>query len=160
MFIDGGTTLEHFAMLLAGRIAAGEIVGVALFTNSLTTLNALRDVPNVTLMGGAYRAARQDFSGYLAEAGLRHIRFTKSFLGADAVELARGFTTTDYDTAQMNNLVVQSSDKTYVLADSSKFSKSSLTPFATPEQIHAVITDGNLPEAARAEFTQQGFKFL
>ena len=160
LYLDGGTTLAPFAKELARRISQGEVQGVVIFTNSLSTLNALQGVEGVTLLGGRFRTHRQDFCGHIAECAVQQLHFTKSFLGTDAVEADRGFSTTDFETAQLNRLVLQAADKNYVLADASKFGRTSLTPYAAPGSNVNVVTEEALPPEVRTAYIAAGFHFL
>lgn len=159
IYLDGGTTLALFTEELARRLRGNQLHGVVLFTNSLSTLNALNGLEGVTLLGGRFRPKRQDFCGHLTEAALRQLRFTKCFLGTDAMEPERGFTTTDFETAQINILVLRLSQKKYVLADTAKLTQTSLTAFAAPSE--AVVVSENAPDISRRNaHTAAGFSFL
>lgn len=160
VFLDGGTTLYALASELARRIGTGEFPGIAIFTNSLSTLNALAGAEGVTLLGGRFRPKRQDFCGHLAENALKQLHFTKCFLGTDAIEPDRGFTTTDFDTARLNEEVIRVSCKSYVLADREKFDKSSLTPYAGPKEIKGIVTDTAISPDKKSLFQKAGFMFL
>lgn len=160
LYLDGGTTLAPLAEELARRVTAGTLAGLTVFTNSLSTLNALKGIQDVTLFGGRFRPNRQDFCGHIAENELRQLHFTKSFLGTDGIEKTRGFTTTDFETAQINSLVLRASTKSYVLADATKFGMTSLTPYAPPDGVVAVLTDSSLNDGIREEYLSAGFRIL
>lgn len=159
LFLDGGTTLALFAAELARRIRGDELKNVSVFTNSLSTLKELHDVEGITLLGGRFRSKRQDFCGHLTETALRQLHFSKCFLGTDAIEADRGFTTTDFETAQLNSLVLHVSKQSYVLADASKFGETSLTPFSPASGVSAVITEETLPSAVKGTYEAAGFRF-
>ena len=95
----------------------------------------------VNLVGGEYRGYRKDFCGYLTEQALQGLRFTKSFVGADGCVGDGMFTTTDFDTARMDQIAIRNTEKTFMLADSSKFGNSSHVVYTTVSELHTVITD-------------------
>lgn len=155
LYLDGGSTLHAFAKALAARLDAGTLHDISVYTNSLTTLNALSGHCSVSLMGGRWRENRRDFCGYLAEESIRKLTFRICFLGADACE-SRGFTTTDFETARLNELATSFSCHSYVLADAEKFRKKSFVPYAALSQVTGVITDATLSKKTLAEFTGFG----
>lgn len=159
IFIDGGTTLAAFSEELSAKISAGEIKDITVYTNSMATLHALAGKCCVNLLGGRWRENRRDFCGYLAEDSVRKLSFASCFLGTDACE-ERGLTTTDFETARLNELVIAASKTVYALADSAKFNQNSFVPFAKLDQISAIITDKGISDASLREFTELGVKII
>ena len=111
-----------------------------IFTNSLVNLNLLKR-HDVTLIGGKFRDLRKDFHGYTAEEALKSLHFNKCFLGADAYSAQNGFTTTDFSTARLNELVLERSEEKYVLMDSSKFFLSSIVSYSRRISPDKIITE-------------------
>lgn len=159
IYIDSGTTLAAFSEELAAKITAGEIKDLTVYTNSMATLRALAGKCSVNLLGGRWRENRRDFCGYLAEDTVRKLSFASCFLGTDACE-ERGLTTTDFETARLNELVVASSQNVYALADSAKFKQNSFVPFARLNQISAIVTDKDISDACLRDFAQLGVKII
>ena len=151
IYLDSGTTLARFAAKLAEALDKKELRGVRIFTNSLVNLNLLKR-HDVTLIGGKFRDLRKDFHGYTAEEALKSLHFKKCFLGADAYSAQNGFTTTDFSTARLNELVLERSEEKYVLMDSSKFFLSSTVSYSRrimPDKILTeVYPDRTYPETA------------
>lgn len=151
IYLDSGTTLARFAARLADALDKKQLQGVRIFTNSLVNLNLLKN-HDVTLIGGKFRDLRKDFHGYTAEDTLKTLSFKKCFLGTDAYSTKNGFTTTDFSTARLNELVLERSEKKYVLMDSSKFFTSSIVSYSrhvTPDKIITeAYPDTSYPETA------------
>lgn len=154
IYLDSGTTLARFAARLAEALDRKQLTGVRIFTNSLVNLNLLKK-HDVTLIGGKFRDLRKDFHGYTAEDTLKSLHFRKCFLGADAYSAENGFTTTDFSTARLNELVLERSEKKYVLMDSSKFFSSSIVSYSrhvTPDKIITeAYPDRSYPETANID---------
>ena len=146
VFCDSGTTIQCLCAELVNRIRDDKLK-IKLYTNSLANLELLAPHMQVNLVGGEYRAYRKDFCGYLTEQALQGLRFTKSFVGADGCVGEGQFTTTDFDTARMNQIAMRNSEKTFMLADSSKFENSSHVAYASIENLHTVITDCKIASA-------------
>lgn len=151
IYLDSGTTLARFAARLADALDKKILCGVKIFTNSLVNLNLLKQ-HDITLIGGKFRDLRKDFYGYTAEDTLKTLHFKKCFLGADAYSTQDGFTTTDFHTARLNELVLERSEKKYVLMDSSKFFISSIVSYSRRILPDMIITeahpDRSYPETA------------
>ena len=151
IYLDSGTTLARFAAKLAEALDKKELRGVRIFTNSLVNLNLLKR-HDVTLIGGKFRDLRKDFHGYTAEEALKSLHFKKCFLGADAYSAQNGFTTTDFSTARLNELVLERSEEKYVLMDSSKFFLSSIVSYSRRIMPDKILTetypDRTYPETA------------
>lgn len=154
IYLDSGTTLARFAARLAEALDRKQLSGVCIFTNSLVNLNLLKK-HDVTLIGGKFRDIRKDFYGYTAEDTLKSLSFRKCFLGADAYSAENGFTTTDFSTARLNELVLERSERKYVLMDSSKFFSSSIVSYSrhvTPDKIITeAYPDRSYPETANID---------
>lgn len=141
LYLDSGTTGAHVAMALADRLAQGELSHLSVFTNSLMNLEILSRYVTINIIGGEYRVNRRDFCGYLVEDLLTKLHFTKCFLGADGFHPQNGFTATDFRTARLNEIVMRSSDKRFVVTDSRKFTATSLVSYSRDQRIDAVITN-------------------
>lgn len=154
IFCDAGTTVLCFCMELAGRIA--ETSGkIRVYTNSLANFEVLSPHVPITLIGGEYRPHRKDFSGYLAELALSRLHFTKCFLGTDGCDMRQFFTTTDFDTARMDETAMKNSDETIILCASDKFDSCAQLGYASFEDVDRVITDTGIDQAVREKL--EGF---
>lgn len=146
VFCDSGTTIQCLCAEIVYRLRK-ENLNIQVYTNSLANLEMLSPYLQVNLVGGEYRANRKDFCGYLTEQALNGLYFTKSFVGADGCVQGRLFTTTDFETARMNEIAMRNSERTFMLVDSSKFSLSSHVAYAPVQNIHTIVTDtGISPE--------------
>ena len=156
IYLDSGTTLARLAAKLSDMLDKKELTNVRIFTNSLVNLNLLKK-HDVTLIGGKFRELRKDFHGYTAENTLNFLHFKKCFLGADAYSTENGFTTTDFATARLNELVLERTEKKYILMDTSKFFTSSIVSYSRKTSPDAIITeaypDSSYPETANLAIT-------
>jgi len=143
VFCDSGTTMQCFCAELIIRLRH-EKLSIKVYTNSLANLELLSPYAQVHLVGGTYRANRKDFCGYLTEQALGSLYFTKSFVGADGCAENCRFTTTDFDTAKMNQIAMRNSEQTFMLVDSSKFGITSHVAYVNAEQLHTIVTDNGL----------------
>jgi DeoR/GlpR family transcriptional regulator of sugar metabolism len=156
IFLDSGTTVVKLAETLAFRIQTGALRNLVVLTNSVTHLETIARWCKVILIGGEIRVERLDVCGSLAETNLQMFHVHKAFLGADAISLSGGFMTTDERTARMNRLVVERADHAYVLADSSKFGRSSFVQYAGFHEVETVFTDSGLGREELQAFAEAG----
>ncbi|MBR2338815.1 MAG: DeoR/GlpR transcriptional regulator [Clostridia bacterium] len=160
LYVDSGTTMACFCSALAERLYLGQLGDLTVFTNSLVNLEILSPHVTVTLIGGEYRGNRRDFSGYLAEKMLDGLHFSKCFLGADGFHSKYGFTATDFSTAHLNELVLNSTDRSYVVIDSSKFSVASVVCYSRGDTVYAVITDKMPPKPIVEQLAELDIRLL
>ena len=156
IFLDSGTTLMQLASLLAAALDEGRLSGLTVFTNSLANLKLLGGRTRVNLIGGEYRKARQDFCGYIAEETVRSLHFLRCFLGTDGYIPGTGFTTTDFLTARLNELVLSCSSQRIVLADGSKFCTPAVVCYSRRQPVDLLITDRIPAEPVRASLENAG----
>ena len=100
----------------------------------------------VIQLPGIIRKTSSSVTGNFAEEMLSHFSFSKLFLGVDGIDLDFGLTTTNMMEAQLNKKMIAASQKTIVLADSSKFGKRGFGRICGLEDIEHIITDSNISE--------------
>ena len=154
IFCDSGTTIQYFCAELVNRLQK-EDLKIVVCTNSLANLELLSPYLPVKLLGGEYRANRKDFCGYLTEQALSGLYFTKSFVGADGCVQGKQFTTTDYETARMNQIAMDNSERCFMLVDSSKFATMAHVAYAPVEIMDTIITDDDIDTETLQKLKQQ-----
>ncbi|MBM6618923.1 DeoR family transcriptional regulator [Bacillus suaedaesalsae] len=135
IYLDAGTTV--FQMI--PHIKAKEIKVV---TNGLTHLEALLD-QNITtfLTGGYIKKKTKALVGAGAMNGLKEFRFDKSFIGVNGIHLEYGFTTPDPEEASIKGLAIHLGQKTYVLADNTKFNEVTFAKVANLNEATILTND-------------------
>lgn len=159
VFCDSGTTIQCFCVELIQRLQK-EKLNIQIYTNSLANLELLSPHMTVKLVGGSYRANRKDFCGYMTEQALGRVFFTKSFVGTDGCVEGRHFTTTDFETARMNEVAIRNSEQVFMLADSSKFSHPSHVAYVDADRLDTVITDTGLNPDTHAKLRKSGCRVV
>lgn len=148
IFCDAGTTMLCFCMRLKQKLEQNPL-NLIVYTNSLANFEVLASCVPITLIGGSYREYRKDFCGYLAELALGKVHFTKCFLGTDGCDMKACFTTTDFDTAKLDEIAIQNSGETIILCDSGKFGSCAQVGYADFDVVNRVVSDAGIPSAAR-----------
>lgn len=117
-------------------------------TSALNVAMELVHHPSIEViqLPGIIRKTSSSVTGNYAEEMLNNFSFSKLFLGVDGIDLEFGLTTTNMMEAQVNKKMIAASQKTIVLADSSKFGKRGFGRICGLEDIEQVITDSNISE--------------
>lgn len=95
------------------------------------------------LVGGEYNVTHQTVEGYLAGSFIESIRVDKCFVGINGVDESFRLSTPRFEDAAIKEHMIRSSERSYVLADHSKFGEVYLAPVI---QTDVLITDKQLPD--------------
>lgn len=156
IFLDSGTTVLKLAEALSMRIQTGKLKNLVVLTNSLTHIETIARRCKVILIGGEIRVERRDVCGSIAEKVLSMFHVKKAFFGADAISTRGGFMTTDERTSQMNEIVIDHAEESFVLADSEKFNKSSFITYSHFDDICRIYTDRGLSKHVVEQYKKAG----
>jgi DeoR family transcriptional regulator, aga operon transcriptional repressor len=142
ILIASGTTV----LSLAKNIQP--IGNLTVVTAALNVAMELVQHPGIEViqLPGIIRKTSSSVTGNYAEDMLNDFSFSKLFLGVDGIDLEFGLTTTNMMEAQLNKKMIAASQKTVVLADSSKFGKRGFGRICGLEDIEQIITDSNISD--------------
>lgn len=157
--IGGGTTTYVFAQRL---MESRRSDGITILTNStpvaeLVQATESKDV-EVIVTGGVVTRSNS-LVGPIADKVISSLRVNSLFLGTHSVSIPRGFLTPNSLEASTNQALMGISDRTFILADHSKWQNTSLSLFAGFDAVDAVIADSALPPA-QASATRELVKEL
>lgn len=142
IIIASGTTVLSLARSLKPQ---GNLTVITAALNVAVTLNQHPEI-EVLVLGGVLRKSSSSATGIYAERVLEDFSCSKLFLGVDGIDLEFGLSTTNVMEAQLNRKMIAASQKTIVLADSSKFGKRGFGRICGLEDIDQVITDKDISE--------------
>ena len=74
----------------------------------------------------------------------------------DGIDLDFGITTTDLMEASLNRVMIQTAQKTIVLADSSKFGRRGFSKICDMEDVDHIITDSKISKATANRIEELG----
>ena len=156
IMIEAGTTTALIAKYLLGKRF------VNIVTNSALILPFARLNPGIhlTVVGGEFRPASESFVGPIALAELERFHVRLAFVGTDGFSMEGGLTTHLVEGAEIVRKMAERSESTVLVADSSKFGKIGFVHVLPVHQVKTVITDGELPESARAELAETGVEVM
>jgi DeoR family transcriptional regulator of aga operon len=142
IIIASGTTVLAFAKNIHPK------EGLTVITSALNVALELMKFPTVEVLqlGGLLRKSSSSVMGAYAETILSDFFCSKLFLGVDGIDLDFGLTTTNAMEAHLNKQMIRVSQKTIVLADSTKFGRRGFGRICGLDEIDHVITDSGVSE--------------
>lgn len=157
IILDSGTTTYQIAVSLA----KSDIQNVTVVTNSLNAAHELSHVEHIHLMmcGGELRKNSQSFVGKSSRDFFSHIYVNKAFIATGGITL-KGYTTASFAEAEIKNSMTQACEKTYIVADSSKFGHHSLHLFAPLESADAIVSDCNVDQEWSQLIEKSGIELI
>lgn len=134
VFIDAGTTTEKMIDYLEKK-------NVTYVTNGIVHARKLLHRGfSAYMIGGLLRPSTEAAIGASAIESIKKYNFSKCFMGANGVDLERGFTTPDIGEAAVKAQAMKQSYVSFVLADRAKFGLISSVTFAELDDA-CIITD-------------------
>lgn len=141
--IDTGSTARVFIEALKKRIDRITIV-----THSIDVFEAACDYKNYELIlcGGFYLRDEKSFYGDFALDMLDNIRVGKSFIFPNSISLSNGIYDASSQLAHMQKKLISCASEVIIVADSSKFEKSSLIKVSDTNPNFTYISDSGLSD--------------
>jgi DeoR/GlpR family transcriptional regulator of sugar metabolism len=156
VMIDSGTTSLQVARCLAGNKS------LTFVTNGSDTVAALvaGGARNIHVIGGAYTDINHSFSGPIAAEMVRRYNVDKAILSVSSIDLKRGLVCTLMpEVGCVQQSMIEIAQTVIVVADNSKFARTSLCVIAPLDRIGYVVTDdearkhvAKLPDKIRNKF--------
>jgi len=116
---------------------------IAVVTNSLLAGNELAGVPHVELymVGGYVGGHLAATMGNAAVQSISQLHVDKAFIGVHGVNFNVGFTSIGNPQMEVKQAILKAAERTYVLADSSKFGGGYLSVICPIKKVDKIITD-------------------
>ncbi len=152
--LDVGSTTLEMARHLTGKH------DITVLTASLPVANVLADHPGirVILTGGILRHGEQSMIGAIAEEAFARFHVDKAFIGIGGVDLENGLTEYNVEDAQVKQAMIRSSQYRILLADSTKFGRTTFASVAPLTEIDRIITDDELDMSYRTALEELGIR--
>lgn len=140
LFIDSGSTTRCFASHISAE--SSHIIA----TNNLNVAITLADRENISVVvaGGELRGKTYSCYGSLTEELIRSIRVDVAFLGASSLGEDGWLYDNMLQVAGVKKAIIQSSNKTYALIDSSKINRYGMFSYSNARDITGIVTDKNI----------------
>lgn len=154
LLLDGGSTTYELARQLVGR-------PLQIVTNSLPLANlfASSDQADLVLLGGYVHSRTAVSLGPYANQMLATLNVQTAVLSTAGVD-QRGYYNSNLLLVETERAMMECADQTMVVADSSKFGKSSLARLCELKSVDTVVTDDGLDQRWQAELEQAGVRLI
>jgi DeoR family transcriptional regulator of aga operon len=152
IILDSGTTTVEVARSIKKKR------GLQIITNGVNIAAELlyaQDV-RVFILGGTMGWRSATITGRVSEDMLEQLSADKLFLGAAGCDPDFGVSDVYVEETALNKAMIQASREIILVADSSKFSKRSMSRIATFSEIDTVISDAGLREETQQKLRSQG----
>jgi DeoR family transcriptional regulator, fructose operon transcriptional repressor len=138
ILLDGGSTTYELARQLISR-------PLQVVTNSLPVAHLLStsDSIDLVMIGGCVRGRTSVTIGPMADSMLGGINVRKAFLSVAGIN-EQGYFNGDMMLVESEKVMLARADQAYVVADSSKFGRASLSRLCGLQDVHGVVTDAGL----------------
>ncbi|MCO6026285.1 DeoR/GlpR family DNA-binding transcription regulator [Prevotella cerevisiae] len=156
IIIASGTTVQAFAR----SIKPSHRLTVVSASLPVSEALAANEGVDIIQLGGNLRHSSLSVIGLYAETFLKDCFFSKLFLGVDGIDLDFGFTTTNMGEAQLNQKMIDSAQKTIVLADSSKFGRRGFAKIGNMDDIDMIITDDHITDSQKEAIESLGIDLI
>ena len=136
IFLDSGTTVACMVPYLA------EKKDITIITHSLNIMYEAAKYPslNIISLGGIYSHTTSSFSVSSFDL-ISDLNADAVFIAATGISLEKGITHNTYFDAETKKRIVSCSDKVILLADDSKFDRSSTISFFNFNSLYAIVTN-------------------
>ncbi|WP_232334307.1 DeoR/GlpR family DNA-binding transcription regulator [Oceanobacillus sp. AG] len=157
ILLDASTT----ALELARKLKDTDLK-LTVVTSGLSTAMELKENPNINVivLGGIARMGSMGLEGLIGSSILDKIHIDVLFSSASGFTIVDGLTDFNVYEVELKRQMVQKANKIVALIDHTKIGTSSISSFATTEQIDALITDKQLSEGLLNELASHNIKVI
>lgn len=136
IFLDASATATFIAKKLRS-------MRLTVVTNSLMVMDQLKDCDSIHLIcvGGTFFPNSKSFHGSTTTNNLKNYFVDKIFISCSSLSLEHGIMDTSEESASLRQLLLKSGNTIYLIADKSKFNKTSFVYICDYTPIHALISD-------------------
>lgn len=152
IFLDASSTAYTLGMKLTG------FTELTVITNGINLALSLKDVPGITviLTGGIVTSASSSIEGLLGEDLLRKIHTDIAFVSARGFSIENGLTDFSIYEADLKRMCIKASSKTIALVDHTKYDTTSISSYASLDDVNLVITDSGLSSHTQEIYEKSG----
>jgi DeoR family transcriptional regulator, aga operon transcriptional repressor len=164
---NGGTTNTEVAREIATRADIANdhrtsLASITVVTNALNIANELAVRPQIktVVIGGVLRPQSFELIGPFSQQVLDGVTIDATFLGVDAFSPEHGPAAAHEGEAQINQTMVERSNRVIVVADSSKLGQRAFCTICTTDRVDVLVTDTGADPAALDRFRDLGVEIV
>lgn len=149
-YIKDGSTIMLDSSTTALQVAAKikDKRKITVITNSVKVISELANAKGCKVIstGGNLRESSMSFVGHLTENSIKNFNVDISIICCKGIDLIKGITESNDMEAEVKKVMIQAADKTFLVADYTKFNKVSFIKMLKVENVNSIFTDRKLPE--------------
>jgi DeoR/GlpR family transcriptional regulator of sugar metabolism len=156
IILDSGTTSLEIARQIKKK------QGLQIITNGVNIAAELLDARDAQLfiVGGTVRGESASICGRFTEEMIEQFSADKLFLSGAGCDLDFGVSGANLEETMVNRAMLRISREIILVADSSKFSKRSMSRIASFTEIDTIISDTGLGEEIQAKLRARGCNLI
>ena len=156
IILDSGTTTLEIARQIKKK------PGLQVITNGVNIAAELLDARDmqVFIVGGTVRGESASITGHFAEEMFEQFSADKLFLSGAGCDLDFGISGANLEETMVNRAMIRIAREIILVADSSKFSKRSMSRIALFSQIDTVISNTSLDEEVQEKLRAMGCNLI
>lgn len=156
IILDSGSTTTEIAKLLKGY------KNLTVITNALNIALLLGAEPGIEVIvtGGEFKPPTLSLTGQKAADFFKGLNVQKLFLATAGISLKSGLTYPSISDLVVKKAMIDASDITYLVADSTKMGKSALASLGALSLIDYIITDPDIEEKHKAVFREHEIELI
>lgn len=157
LILDSGTTNYR----LAQQIKTVSYNSLTVITSDMMVAKELSSQSRITIiiLGGILRKSYYNAYGPFTEGILNNLKANKLFLGFDGANIKRGFSNNVLEEVPVKQKMMEISDETIALGDSTKYGIDAPYTICNWEKIQKVITDSSIDKRFLAYFSEIGLGY-
>lgn len=156
LILDSGSTVSELAKCLAEK---RDLTVVTNALNIALLLGAVRG-NDVLVTGGEFKPPTLSLTGEKAASFFQHIHASKLFLATGGISPSGDLTYPGLNDIPVKRAMIDSASEVYLLADSTKFGKTSLAILGGIELVDCVVTDSGISEENERFCAERGIKVI
>ncbi len=154
IMLDNGSSVY----LMADFLSEKKNLTIITFFLPLISKLSIRPDWRIILAGGELRPSRSDVVGSLTEEFISRLYADQLFFGADGLDVEKGVSTVDAESARLTQILAHSAAQKILLADSSKLHHRATFSALAWDEVDRWITDDGVNKESIARIQKKGVK--
>lgn len=158
--LDIGTTIMEMIVPLKDRLDLSVVTASLPIATAIMENFRSNSGLRLILTGGIVRPGELSLIGNLSQNTYKELHVDKAFIGVGAISLEEGFTEYNLDDTYVKKALTSSAGQVIVLADGSKFGRSSFASIGPLSMASVIITDPSAPVELVEQIRKQGVEVV
>jgi DeoR/GlpR family transcriptional regulator of sugar metabolism len=158
--LDVGTTTIEIALALQGKHNLTIITASLPIANQIVSSHSLTSDVRLILTGGIVRPGELSMIGDIAARSYADFHVDKAFIGVGGISFEDGLTEYNLEDAMVKKHLIRNAHQRILVADSSKFERTTFTSIAPLNVINTIITDSDISDDIVESLQRIGIQVL